>query len=742
MKRALLLTAAMALGCQAPGGPGPATKTTPVARLTPKQTAPPSRPAAAAPPLARRQPIVDRIHGRDVADPYRWLEDLNNEGARQWMEAHDRHTRRYLAQLPGRTQIAARLKQLMYIDWLGTPWRRGKRFFFSRRHADREKVVHYWRQGKQGDPRVLIDPNTLSTDGSISVKGLSVSWTGEKAAYKLSRNNADHATLVVRDVKSGVVSPIDRIEGARYAQASWTPKGDGFFYTRIPTDKTIPASELPGHAAVYFHKLGTDPGDDLLVHAKTGDPRTFISAEISRDGRFLLLYISHGWARTDVYSMDLRREGPFIKGPDGALRARAFKPFAVGHKARFGVTVHKDRFYVQTDLGAKRYRLFRVDPRRPQRAAWKEIVAEQPVAVLKSFSIAGGRLALHYMRKAQSELRIATLAGKPLRKVALEGLGSVSALSGHPDDDEAYFSFSSFTRPTTIYRTSVRKGGREVYFQLKVPVDPRPYLAEQVTYSSKDGTKVTMFIVRRRDLKRDGKTPFLLYGYGGFNISQTPGFRPTRFLWLEQGGALAIPNLRGGGEYGEAWHEAAMLTRKQNTFDDFIAAAQWLIRAGYTRADKLVIRGGSNGGLLVGAAMVQRPELFHVVACHVPLLDMVRYHRFGSGKTWISEYGSADDPKQFAALWAYSPYHHVKPRTAYPALLMMSADSDDRVDPMHARKFTAAIRHASTSGRKVLLRVETKAGHGGGDMIKKAVEAGTDEFSFLFSELGMPVNPR
>jgi prolyl oligopeptidase len=730
MKKVLLLTAAVSLGCPAPGGPGPATK-----------TAPP-KPATAGPPLARRQAIVDRIHGQDVADPYRWLEDLKSEGARQWMEAHDRHARGYLAQLPGRTQIEARLKQLMYIDWLGSPWRRGKRFFFARRHADREKVVHYWRQGKQGAPRVLIDPNTLSADGSVSVKGLTVSWTGEKAAYKLSRNNADRATLVVRDVKSGAVSSIDRIDGARYAQASWTPKGDGFYYTRIPTDKTIPTSELPGHAAVFFHKLGTDPKDDLLVHAKTGDPRTFISAHISRDGRFLLLYISHGWARTDVYTMDLRRKGPFIKGPDGSLRARAFKPLAVGRKARFVVDVHKDRFYVQTDLGAKRYRLFKVDPRRPQRAAWKEIVAEQPDAVLKSFSVAGGRLALHYMRKATNELRIVTLAGRPVRKVALPGLGSVSALSGHPDDDEAYFSFSSFTRPTTIYRTSVRKGGREVYFQLKVPVDPRPYLAEQVSYSSKDGTRVSMFIVRRRDLKRDGSTPFLLYGYGGFNISLTPGFRPTRFLWLEQGGALAIPNLRGGGEYGEAWHEAAMLTRKQNTFDDFIAAAQWLVKEGYTRADRLVIRGGSNGGLLVGAAMVQRPELFRVVACHVPLLDMVRYHRFGSGKTWISEYGSADDPKQFAALFAYSPYHHVKPNTAYPALLMMSADSDDRVDPMHARKFTAAIRNASNSGRRILLRVETKAGHGGGDMIKKAVKAGTDEFSFLFSELGMQVKAR
>jgi len=678
--------------------------------------------------------VVDVIHGIKVADPYRWLEQATKPETRRWLEAQDRYTRRILAHLPGRSALKQRLKELSYIDWISAPIRRGDRYFFSRQHADREKVVWYWRQGARGKPRVLIDPNTLSKDGSISLRGLSIGWDGRKVAYKLSQNAADDATLYVMDIASGKISEVDTIAGARYAHASWTPKGDGFYYTRLPVDPRIPASDLPGHAEVYFHRLGTSPAGDQLVHPKTKDPTKLIGVSLSRDGRFLFLHIYHGWTSTDLYYQELPR------GQDAGPR---FKPLAVGLEAHFDVYAHRGRFYLLTDHEAPNYRLFHIDPRRTDRPGWKEIVPQKQDAVLQDFAVVGGHLSLLYLRKAATELLVATLGGKVIRKVSFPGIGSASGLVGNPDDDTAYFSFTSFTTPTTIFRTSVRKGGRRVYFKPKVPFDPTPWTVEQVWYPSRDKTPVSMFIIRRKDQPMNGSAPFLLAGYGGFNISLTPQFNPTRLVWLEQGGGLAIPNLRGGGEYGEDWHRAGMLERKQNTFDDFIAAARHLVDKGYTSAPRLAIRGGSNGGLLVGAAMTQRPELFRAVTCHVPLLDMVRYHLFGAGKTWTSEYGSANDRKQLEAILAYSPYHHVKPGTPYPALLVLSADSDDRVDPMHARKFAAAVQHATTSGHPVLLRVEQKAGHGGGDLIKKQVEAAADEYAFLLREIGVkPSGPK
>ncbi len=713
----------------------PTTRKSPAAaKPTPPREAAASQPASqpAEPsadgkqlPVARRQRISDLIHGQRVEDPYRWLEDASGAATRAWLTGQDRYARRQLAALPGRELLFDRIRELSYLEWVSAPIRRGARYFFARQHADREKVVHYWREGETGEPRVLIDPNTLSKDGSVSLRGVRVSWDGKWAAYKLSQNNSDAATLYLMDVATGKTSKIDRIVGARYAEPSWTPDGDGFYYTRLPVDANIPESELPGHAAVYFHRVGEDPSKDKLIKAATGDPRTFVAADLSRDGRFLFLYIQHGWTRTDVYLRDL-------KAGD-----KKFRRFFVGAKALTTAYAWRDQIYVHTNDGAPRYRLYKVDPSKLERDSWREIIKERKEAVLEDFGVVGEHLSLQYLEKATTRLEVASLEGKPIRRVRFPGLGSATGLTGNPEDDTAYYSFSSFTVPSTVYRTSVRRGGRKVYFQLQAPIDAKPYTAEQVTYRSKDGTPISMFIVRRRDAKRDGKMPFILTGYGGFNINLTPSFSSSRFAWLEQGGGLAIPNLRGGGEYGEAWHEAGMLANKQNTFDDFVAAAELLIARRYTSADRLAIVGGSNGGLLVGAAMVQRPELFRAVSCHVPLLDMVRYHLFGSGKTWISEYGSSDDAEQFKALYAYSPYHHVKPGARYPALLVLSADSDDRVDPMHARKFTAAVQHASASGLPVWLRVESKAGHGGGDMIKKRVELAADEYAFLMHELGM-----
>lgn len=680
------------------------------------------------PPKAHRQNIVDKIHGQKVVDPYRWLEDIKSEETKRWIALFDRYTRKILAKLPGRSVLENRLQELSYIDQISAPFRRGKRYFFSRQHVDREKIVWYWQEGEKGTPKILIDPNLLSKDGSISLSGISISWNGEKAAYKLSKNAADEATLYVMDVGTGKTSLVDVIEGARYAYPSWTPKADGFYYTRLPVEDKdkISVADMPGHAAVYFHKLGDAPSKDKLIHPKTGDPRTFIFPQLSRDGTLLFIYIEHGWTQSDVYYKDLK------KWPKAE-----FKPFITGCEAIFSVHPHKRKLYVYTNDEAPKYRVFLVDPDRVRRSQWKELVFEQKDAVLTDISIVGDHLSLNYLRNANTEIKIANLKGKIIRNVELPGYGTAEGLDGHPDDDIAYFAFSSFIIPQTIYRTSVLRGGPTVYFRPNVPIDPSPYQIEQTFYPSKDGTKISMFIVRRKDMPMDGTVPFLLYGYGGFNVSITSRFIAQYFVWLEQGGGIAIPNLRGGSEYGEKWHREGMLTKKQNVFDDFISAAEYLIQKKYTSSNKLVIRGGSNGGLLVGAAMTQRPELFRAVACHVPLLDMVRYHLFGSGKTWISEYGSAENPEQFKALYAYSPYHRVKKSTAYPALIMFTADSDDRVDPMHARKFVAAVKYANLGNRPILLRVETNAGHGGGDMVKKKVDLQTDELAFLMREIGI-----
>lgn len=676
----------------------------------------PSRPAY---PPTRAVPVKYALYGVEITDPYRWLEDGDAPEVKEWMRAQDAFTRAELSRLPEREAIASRLKQLFYIDAVSAPRHRRGRYFVSRRHATKEKSIVYWKEGKGGEERVLLDPNSWSDDGSVSLGGWEVSWDGKNVAYKVQKNNSDEATLHVMDVASGKRSDVDVIEGGKYAYASWTPSGDGFYYVWLPTDPSIPVADRPGYAEVRFHRLGQDPRQDRVVRGRTGDPRTFLNASVSKDGRFLVLTVAHGWTSTDVYFRDLRRPGA----------QAADRPLAVGRDAHYNVEVYKDRFYVHTDEGAPHYRLFEVDPDRPERAAWKEIVAERPDATLDSVSVVGGHLALSYLKDASSRVEVRALDGKLVREVPLPGIGTVGGPSGLPDEDEAYFSFESFTSPQEIYATSIRTGETALYTRTEVPVDPSAFTVEQTFFPSKDGTKISMFIVRRKDMKKDGSSRALLYGYGGFQISQTPSFTASMYPWLERGGVYAVANLRGGGEYGEAWHRDGMLLKKQNVFDDFIGAAEHLVREGYTRPERLVIQGGSNGGLLVGAALTQRPELFRAAVCGVPLLDMVRYHLFGSGKTWISEYGSADDPAQFKALHAYSPYHHVRQGTRYPAVLLLSADSDDRVDPMHARKFAAALQAASAGG-PVLLRIERNAGHGGADLIKAAVEKGADQISF------------
>jgi prolyl oligopeptidase len=681
-------------------------------------------------PDTKRDAVVDDVHGVKIPDPYRWLEDASKPEVKAWMAAEDKQARGFIAQLPGRDKLIARLKELLYLETFTPPHHFGNRYFYMRRHKDKEKAILYWKEGAGGDEKVLLDPNTLSADGSTSLGVWNPSWDGKTLVYGLKPNNSDETILHVMDVATGKVSDADVIPGAKYAGPSWTPKGDGFYYTWVPplSDAVTPA-ERPGYAELRFHALGAAPASDRVVHEKTGNPQTFLGGYLSKDGHWLFATVQHGWNATDVYYRDMR------------AKDTAWRPFIVGKPFLYSVDVHKDVFYVMTNEEAPRQRVFRVEPRAIARDKWREIIAERKDVVIESARVLGGRLMLSTMRNASSGLEVRALDGKLVRDVPLPGIGTVGGVVGDEDDDEAYFSFESFTTTPRSYKTSMKKGGAELFYEVKVPVDPTPFTVEQVWYPSKDGTRISMFIVRRKDMPKDGTTPFLLTGYGGFLVSMTPAFGASWFPWLEAGGAFALPNLRGGGEYGEEWHKAGMREHKQNVFDDFAAAASWLIDNRYTNADKLAIRGGSNGGLLMGAATTQHPELFRAVICAVPLLDMIRYHLFGSGKTWIPEYGSAEDPNEFKWLHGYSPYQKVKQGTQYPALLMMSADSDDRVDPMHARKMTAALQWAQggapKDNRPILMRIEKHSGHGGADLVKQAVEQSADAYAFLMYELGM-----
>jgi prolyl oligopeptidase len=677
-------------------------------------------------PPTQRSDQVDALHGVQVPDPYRWLEDGQSPDVKKWADEQNTLTRGYTAKLPGRDALAARFKELFYVESAGTPRLVGNRLFYPRRDAGKEKAAIYWRARDPGRPagpeRVLLDPNTWSTDGSVSLGVWSVSYDGKKVAYTVKANNSDEATLYVIDVATGKKSDVDVIEGAKYASPSWTPSNDAFYYTWLPADGSVPTADRPGYAEVRLHRLGSDPARDRIVHEKTGDPKTFVSAGVGKDGRWLIATIEHGWTSTDVYFQDLRSPNP------------EWRPLVVGVDARYDVSVDGDRFFAWTNEGASKYRVFRVDPAHPARDQWKEIVPERADATLEAVTVVGHRLSLGYLKDVVSHLELRDEDGKLVREIELPTLGSASVMSGEVDDDVAFYSFNSFTYPTEIFETSVKSGATSTFYRLKVPVDPSKYVVEQLFATSKDGTRVPFFVVRARDLARTGSTPAILYGYGGFQAAQTPAFSSSIYPWLEQGGIWAVANLRGGSEYGEEWHRQGMRHAKQHVFDDYFAVAEELVKQGFTRPDKLAALGGSNGGLLVGAAITQRPDLFRVALCGVPLLDMVRYHLFGSGKTWISEYGSSDDVDDFAALFAYSPYHHVAKGTKYPSTLILSADSDDRVDPMHARKFAAELQWAS-SGGPVLLRIEKHSGHGGADLVRAAVEKLADEYAFALDQM-------
>jgi prolyl oligopeptidase len=674
-------------------------------------------------PQARRADIVDDYHGARVADPYRWLEDADAPETAAWVEAENALTRSFLDG-PERDAMRKRLLELFDYPRVSVPKKRGGRYFYERNTGLQNQSVLYVREGLDGPERVLLDPNALSEDGTVALTAVYPTRDGALLAYALSRSGSDRREVYVRDVATGKDLP-DRLLWVKFSGFSWTPGNEGFYYTRYPQPGTVPPGDENYYGQVYFHRIGDPQDKDQLVYERPQEREITHAGEVTRDGRFVVLTSFKGSSgKSEVRVLD--RSRPSAKP----------RPIFTGFTDRVTfVDEVEGRFYFQTDAGAPRGRVVAVD-------TGKGVV--RPVEILpegedtlEDVAIVDRKIVAVRLRDATNRIDLHALDGAPLGAVELPALGSVAGLSGEPEDREMFLGFTSFTFPTAPYRYDFAAGKLAPFERVPGRVDSAAYEVEQVFYASRDGTRVPMFLVHKRGLPRDGQRPTVLTAYGGFNISITPSYDPSDFLWLERGGLLAVPNLRGGGEYGEVWHQAGMLERKQNVFDDFIAAAEWLIASGYTRREKLAIQGGSNGGLLVGAAMTQRPELFGAVICQVPVADMLRYHLFTVGRFWIPEYGSSEDPKQFAFLYRYSPYHNVRDGAGYPPTLVTTADTDDRVAPGMAKKFAARLQAATDGTRPMLIRIETKAGHGGGKPVSKKVEEQADIYRFLSRVLGL-----
>ena len=680
-------------------------------------------------PVARIADQVDDYHGTKVADPYRWLEDLDSDETRAWVEAENEVTFSYLDSIAERPAIRAHLERLWNFERWGTPSEHGGRYFFSKNDGLQNQAVYYWADKLDGEPKLLLDPNTLSADGTTAVSNLSISDDGKLMAYALADAGSDWNRWKVLEVESGKERP-DLIEWSKFTGVAWNHENTGFFYGAFDAPKQ--GDEYEGvnlNQKLFFHQLGAAQADDTLIYADAEHPEWQFSGSVSEDGKYLIIDVSVG---TDVRNMLYFAPLARGKGPGEVVKLlpelEATYTF-IGNQG--------SKFLIFTNLDAPRGRLVEIDTKKPDRANWKELIP-QTENTLQSVSFVGGKLFANYLVDAKSRIDVFSSKGKLEKTLELpEPIATVYGFGGKQKAKQTFYGLMSFTRPYTVYRYDIAKGTSEVWNAPKLAFDPDRYTTSQVFYTSKDGTKVPMFVVHRKDLKPNGELPTYLYGYGGFNISLTPRFSPADLVWLELGGVLAQPSLRGGGEYGEAWHEAGTKLQKQNVFDDFIAAAEWLIAQGYTKPSKLVIGGRSNGGLLVGAAMTQRPELFGVALAGVGVMDMLRFHKFTIGWAWASDYGNSDDPSQFAALYAYSPYHNLEDGTEYPATMVYTADHDDRVVPSHSFKFAARLQAAHRGENPVMIRIETKAGHGAGKPTSKQIDEAADLWSFAFAQLGM-----
>ncbi|MGP0020404.1 MAG: prolyl oligopeptidase family serine peptidase [Candidatus Sulfotelmatobacter sp.] len=704
------------------------------------------------PPVAEIKPVADTFHGTRVVDNYRWLENGNSPETQQWVAQEMAYTRGMLDHLAGRDAIQKRLTELLSIGSVTPPILAGHHYFYTRREGMQNQPILYVREKTSdaiapakgdGPDRVLIDPNQLAADGTIALDWFQPSENGKYVAYGTSPSGSEMSTLHIIETKTGTLLP-DTIERTRAASIAWKIDNSGFYYTRYPKKGDVPAGQEMYNRHVFYHSLGDDPDqEDQPIFGEGRDPEDWPGVSLSNDGRWLLINVEQGYTKTELFLMDLKKGTPPIRVTTG-------KDFL------YAGEVYKDKLYISTNEDAPRYHVFVADVGNYDRSAWKEIIPQSD-AVLQGTAVFGGMLYAQYEQNATSQLKLFDLDGKKITDIELPAIGTVFGSGGRWDRDEMFFGFQSFTVPPSIYRVDLKPvrvdtkptgpsgdaiGLTALWTKVDAPsIDPSSYEVNQEWFNSKDGTRVPMFVVHKKGLQKNSKNPTLLTAYGGFNISLTPEFKRQQYLWLEHGGVYAVANLRGGAEFGEDWHRAGMLEKKQNVFDDMIAAAEHLIAEKYTDRNHLAIQGGSNGGLLMGAMITQRPDLFRAVVCQVPLLDMLHYQDFQIAKLWIPEYGSSDNPDQFKWLYAYSPYHHVKTGTEYPAILFMTADTDTRVDPMHAKKMAAEMQAEAKNGasktRPILLRIESKAGHGAGKPVTKQIEEFADIYSFLFWQLGV-----
>ncbi|WP_020652344.1 prolyl oligopeptidase family serine peptidase [Massilia niastensis] len=677
-------------------------------------------------PVSKKTDQTDTYHGTAVADPYRWLEDANSAETKSWVEAQNKVTQAYLAQIPQREAIRQRLTQLWNYERYSVPSKEGGRYFYTRNDGLQNQAVLYTMKKLGDQPRVLLDPNTLAADGTVALAGAEVSPDGKLLAYSTAASGSDWNEIRVRDIETGK-DLVDHVKWVKFSRTAWTKDGKGFFYSRYDEPKeATKLADVNYFQKLYYHRVGTPQSADTLVYDRPDEKEWGFGAETTHDGRYLLITATKGTAhKYRVFYKDLSKaDAPVLPLIDNFEAAYDF------------IDNVGSVFYFSTDKDAPRKRIVAIDVAKPQAADWKVIVPESSDTLVAAHMI-NNQLVSAYLKDARSVVKVVDLKGKAVRQIALPGIGSVAGFNGRRGDSETFFSFTGFTNPTTIYRLDLKTGASTVFRQPKVGFNPADYETRQQFYTSRDGTRVPMFIVSKKGLKMDGSNPTYLYGYGGFNISLTPSFSPANLAWMEMGGVYVVANLRGGGEYGEAWHEAGTRLKKQNVFDDFIGAAEWLVANKVTSPQKLAIGGGSNGGLLVGAAMTQRPELFGAAIPAVGVMDMLRFHKFTIGWAWTSDYGSSENPDEFKALVKYSPLHNLKPGSCYPATMVTTADHDDRVVPAHSFKYAAAAQAAQGGAAPILIRIDTKAGHGAGKPTGKQIEEVADRWGFLSRELKM-----
>lgn len=675
-------------------------------------------------PEARRDSVVDVYHGTKVADPYRWLEAADSPETQAWVDAQNRLTQGFV-NTPEREKLRVRLTDLLNYERYTVPSRHEAYYAFWKNDGLQNQSVLYMQEGLDGLPKVVIDPNLLSPDGTISVSSSEFTDDGALLAYGLSQSGSDWQEVHIRNVNTGEDYP-DLLEWCRFASIAWAKDNSGFYYDRYPDTMSVPEEDRNNYNRVCWHTVGTMQAQDALVYERPDDKELGLGPTITEDGQYLLIGVSHGTSRkTGLYYREANSGGNFTQ-------------LLPVDEAKYSFIVNDGAvFYIHTDLDAPKGRIIAIDTRKPERKHWREVVP-QAGDVVHFVSAIDRRLVVAYLHDVSHVVKVHDLDGRFLQDLELPTLGSLAKISGRFDHPEMFFGFTSFTFPTRIYRHDFTTGTLSLFRDSDVDFDAAQYETNQVFFNSKDGTRIPMFLTHKKGLKLDGHNPTLLYGYGGFTASMTPFFSATRLVWLENGGVFAVVCLRGGNEYGEAWHRAGMLENKQNVFDDFIAAGEWLIANGYTETPKLAMNGGSNGGLLVAACLVQRPDLIGAAVLQVPVIDMLRYHKFTVGHYWANEYGNAEtNPDHFKFLYAYSPLHNVKKGVGYPPTFITTADTDDRVVPAHGKKFAAALQANDAGKNPILLRIETKAGHGGGKPTSKIIEEEADIYAFLFKVLGM-----